>query len=424
MPRNGSGEYSLIADMAVAGQIASAATVDSVLDDIAEALTESVNKDGTKAFEADQSMGGFHLTSVAAGSARSDSINLGQLQDEVVNWAIAGGTADAITATYSPAITTLTNGMTLKFRATGANTITNPTFIPNGVGTPLTIYKHGSQALAAGDISGAGHECTLRLNTTTTPDQWELLNPKVSTALSAASTTETLTGTDTAKFVTADGLAALWEKGADTASATTTSLAEGGYLHITGTTTITDIDFATAKDGRMVTVQFDGILTLTHHSTTLVLPGGANITTAAGDTACFVQDSSDNIKCLWYTRAASPPFSATASGSAPTYFCRAWVRFNGSGTPAITASGNVTSITDNGAGDFTINFTTALPDANYCVVGSAVGTAGNAAVVSVSEAAAPTTSAVRIKVCDLDEAAGSASTSAYDATSIYVAVFR
>jgi len=57
-----------------------------------------------------------------------------------------------------------------------------------------------------------------------------------------------------------------------------------------------------------------------------------------------------------------------ASGSAPVYACRAWVNFNGTGTVAIRASGNVSSITDNGAGDYTVNFTTAMPDANYAVV--------------------------------------------------------
>jgi hypothetical protein len=45
--------------------------------------------------------------------------------------------------------------------------------------------------------------------------------------------------------------------------------------------------------------------------------------------------------------------------------CRAWVNFNGTGTPAIRASFNVSSITDNGTGDYTINFTTAMPDVNY-----------------------------------------------------------
>jgi|SRR6056300_976494 len=56
------------------------------------------------------------------------------------------------------------------------------------------------------------------------------------------------------------------------------------------------------------------------------------------------------------------------SGSAPVYASRAWVNFNGTGTVAIRASGNVSSITDNGTGNYTINFTTAMPDANYAAV--------------------------------------------------------
>ena len=56
------------------------------------------------------------------------------------------------------------------------------------------------------------------------------------------------------------------------------------------------------------------------------------------------------------------------NGSAPIYAARAWVNFNGTGTVAIRASGNVSSITDNGTGDYTVNFTTAMPDANYTAI--------------------------------------------------------
>jgi len=45
--------------------------------------------------------------------------------------------------------------------------------------------------------------------------------------------------------------------------------------------------------------------------------------------------------------------------------CRAWVNFNGTGTVAIRNSGNVSSITDNSSGNYTVNFTTAMPDTNY-----------------------------------------------------------
>ncbi len=57
-----------------------------------------------------------------------------------------------------------------------------------------------------------------------------------------------------------------------------------------------------------------------------------------------------------------------ATGSAPIYACRAWVNFNGTGDVAIRAAGNVSTITDNGPGDYTVNFTTAMVDANYCGV--------------------------------------------------------
>ena len=61
-------------------------------------------------------------------------------------------------------------------------------------------------------------------------------------------------------------------------------------------------------------------------------------------------------------------FNSGYGSSAVAYGCRAWVNFNGTGTVAIRASGNVSSITDNATGKYTVNFTTAMPDANYAVV--------------------------------------------------------
>lgn len=72
-----------------------------------------------------------------------------------------------------------------------------------------------------------------------------------------------------------------------------------------------------------------------------------------------------------------------ATGTAPIYACRAWVNFNGTGTVAIRASGNVSSITDNGVGNYTANFATAMPDANYSYGGNydfAIATLNNAPV--------------------------------------------
>lgn len=252
-------------------------------------------------------------------------------------------------------------------------------------------------------------------------------------------------------------------KATDVASATTVDLGAittGNYVHVTGTTTITG--FGTAAAGIERTLVFDAALTLTHNSTTLILPGGANITTAAGDVAVLRSEGSGNWRCVSYVKASGAPVgsyqpldseltaiagltsaantvpyftgsgaaalktigtasgniplvgtsSATstvpglvelattaeaaagtdtaravtpaglfgglnATGTAPIYACRAWVNFNGTGIVAINASGNVTSITDNGTGDYTVNLTTAMPDANYAVslAGVALATA-------------------------------------------------
>lgn len=79
-----------------------------------------------------------------------------------------------------------------------------------------------------------------------------------------------------------------------------------------------------------------------------------------------------------------------AGGTAPIYACRAWANFNGTGTVSIRASGNVSSITDNGIGNYTMNFTTAMVDANYCLN---VETAKHGAYVDGHDITLSTTSA-------------------------------
>ena len=108
------------------------------------------------------------------------------------------------------------------------------------------------------------------------------------------------------------------------------------------------------------------------------------------------------------------------------YMARAWVNFNGVGTVAIRNHGNVTSITDNGLGDYTINFTSAMPDANYAVVGTTLTESGNAqpggvAIYATDRSVGPvtqTTSAVRIRTGFGNATAG------YDYASVHVAIFR
>ena len=87
-------------------------------------------------------------------------------------------------------------------------------------------------------------------------------------------------------------------------------------------------------------------------------------------------------------------FNSGYGSAATAYGCRAWVNFNGTGTVAIRASGNVSSITDNGTGDYTVNFTTAMPDANYIAASTGGQRPINWALFLLSTTV-PTTSAFR-----------------------------
>lgn len=101
----------------------------------------------------------------------------------------------------------------------------------------------------------------------------------------------------------------------------------------------------------------------------------------------------------------------TAGGNA----VKAWVNFNGTGTVAIRASFNVSSITDNGTGDYTVNFTNPLADANYAAVAS---TQGGTGLASVNATGGLTTSSARMFV------ANSVSGAAIDIGMLNVSCFR
>lgn len=120
--------------------------------------------------------------------------------------------------------------------------------------------------------------------------------------IAMSTTTQVLTGTDTVTAVTPDALAALWEKGANVASAATVTLGEGGAFHITGAVTITDIDWTVAKDGRVAILYFDGAPLITH-SANLVLQNAQNIQARAGDIGIFQQDVGDKVVCIDFIRA-------------------------------------------------------------------------------------------------------------------------
>ena len=198
-------------------------------------------------------------------------------------------------------------------------------------------------------------------------------------------------------------------KGADVASATTTTIwvTDGNFIHITGTTTITS--FGTAgQAGDERTIVFDGILTLTHNSTSLILPGAANITTAAGDRAIVRAETTANARVISYVKASgqavvatSPSVASQANMEAATDntvmvtplavnwhpgVAKAWCNFDGTatGTNAPTTGYNVTSVTRNGTGDYTITFDTDFSSANYAIMGMGKLDTGGDCIISIS----------------------------------------
>jgi hypothetical protein len=147
----------------------------------------------------------------------------------------------------------------------------------------------------------------------------------------------------------------------------------------------------------------DGLLNLQSNGSTIVAITGSGISvtgvstfaagTAAAPAITFTGDtntgiyspgadrigfSEGGVQAGEFDASGNFLFNSGYGSAAIAYGCRAWVNFNGTGTVAIRASGNVTSITDNGTGDYTVNFTTVMPDANYAVAGSCVDSAGGA----------------------------------------------
>jgi hypothetical protein len=186
--------------------------------------------------------------------------------------------------------------------------------------------------------------------------------------------------------------------------------ADADVVKLSGAQTIADTK--TFSSGPLVPTAAVDTNTSQAASTSFVLAQAASATPSASLSAGSVGTSSR------YARGDhAHPYPAqlsTATGSAPSYTCRAWVNFNGSGVVTPRADPNVSSITDNGVGDYTINFAVAMSDANYCALGSCTDGSSAARTVTPFSYAA---GSVRVTTRD---SAGAA----FDPTTVTVAVIR
>jgi hypothetical protein len=273
MPRNGSGTYTRPQSDYTSGTTIVSAAVNSDLNDMASALTASLARDGQTTPTGNLPMGGFRHTNIANGASRNEYAALGQVQDGAFLWGgTAGGTANAITVTLTPPITSYAAGQAFRFISSAANT-SSVTLNVNGVGAVALNKGDGTVALSAGDLPATAMVTVVHDGT-----RFRLIDP-----------------------ATLDGLSPAW---VDLASAATTDLsAVTANVRITGTTTITA--FGTAASGVTRQLRLAAALTLTHNATSLILPGAANILTAAGDTATAISLGSGNWVVVNFTRAAA-----------------------------------------------------------------------------------------------------------------------
>lgn len=120
-----------------------------------------------------------------------------------------------------------------------------------------------------------------------------------------------------------------WKKGGDKASAAALDISDldGNYFDVTGVDAITSIT-ASGRTGTIICLHFDGILVFTHHATNLILPSGANITTAAGDEAILIEYDTGKWRCICYTKADGTAIVGSGGVTATT---GAWSKSIGSG---------------------------------------------------------------------------------------------
>lgn len=228
-----------------------------------------------------------------------------------------GGAADVYTLTPTTALLAYANKMLVEFTPNATSATTTPTLNVSALGAKTIISQAGAALAAADLVSGrtylVAYDGTyFRLISVTTAYVDAVRDYATqlafATALPAQSLGFLISDGATASFSqTHTGYAQNEVKGANIASAATINLttATGNLVHVTGTTTITAI---TIPVGALRDIIFDGALTLTH-AASLLLPGGANITTATNDRATVRGDTA-GATVVQYTRTSGVPLGA------------------------------------------------------------------------------------------------------------------
>ncbi len=168
MSRNGAGVYTLYPGVnpVVSGTTISSTWANNTLNDLATAMSGSIAADGQTPITGNLQMSTFRHTGVGNAVARTDYSSAGQIQDGTLVWCgTAGGTADAITLTPTPAITAVVAGMSFRFKA-GASPNTGPMTVAISGLTAIAIQNNGAACAAGAVAASKWYQITVDATTT------------------------------------------------------------------------------------------------------------------------------------------------------------------------------------------------------------------------------------------------------------------
>jgi len=467
--RNGAGTYNLPAGQpVVTGTVISSTTFNTLTSDIATALTASIANDGQTVPIANIPMGGFKLTGLGAATVNGDAVRYQEavlagadakitsmtaltaptvatnpmratdIQAQLVTAFTTAGTSTAFTLTPTPAITANTTNQRFRVKFNAASGAT-PTLAVSGqtaknlkyydsTGTKQSITSTQVPINWIADVEFDGTD-------------WVVLNvPPAAVVSSAQIQPISASVGSNALTISASALSLDFRSTTLGSGAVTTVSGTPSNLVVSSGSTLGTVN-ATAARLAVLALNNAGTIELA----VVNLAGGNNLdeSTLITTTAEGGAGGADSISTIYSTTArtnvayrllgyvestqatagtwATAPSTVQGAGGASMTevvrpaACRMWVNFNGSGTVAIRAAFNVSSVTDNGTGDYTINFITALVDANY-----AITTMGHRDVDAglCSRAVDATTSALRITM------RGYSSGTLTDQDTACVAIFR
>jgi hypothetical protein len=448
MARNGSGTYNLLTNSwnpATNGVSATAVDWQNLINDVASALTQSLSADGQTPITGNLNAGNNKITGLAAGSATGDSLRWEQLfsQGQPANLA-------------SAATTDIGSQNTVLLNITGTTTITSfgtnyngPRYLKfDGV---LTLTHNATTLILPGgaNITTAAGDSAIVVPNGTPANGWRVLGyQKADGTTNATSKIQPISASVSGNALTISASSLTLDFRSTTLGSGTVTTVTGTPANLVissgstlGTTNGAQSDIAVLAINNAGTIELAAVNlaggTRLDEANTIstTAEGGAGAadsatviysTTARTNVAYRVLGIIRSTQATAGTWATAPSLiqgyggnaalqtAFAAPGAAPMYACRAWVNFDGTGTVGIRASGNVSSITDNGTGNYTINFTTAMPDASYAAVAS--GRGENNTSWAVATDIGSTTSFTVVVV----ESSGAAN----DSSHVYAAVFR